>query len=159
MTPLLAIPQGGLLLGQTSGARISGPNISTAQIAQSGVPLLGGIFGLSAAVSQARALRVTARQVENAGIAEANTIGRQGRFAVGRGVAIAGASGFTVDGSASDVLADLAAEAETSAARARWSADREAERLRFEARQTKRAGVFGLVSSVFKTGAAFVAGG
>lgn len=161
MTFTGAIPQGGLLAGQQSLAitQSSGGGISGSQYASAGAAAAEGIFGLYQSLNQARALKRSARQVEMAGIADANDRAREGRRAIGYGMAVAGASGFTVDGSATDVLAELSALSETSAARARWSADREAERLRFEARQTKRAGIFGAILGVAKAGLTLGAGG
>lgn len=141
-----------------SDTNVSGNRIDTSDAFASGATLADGIFGMFMAGAQAKALRSDARAVEAAGIAEANDRARAGREAVATGAAIAGASGFTTEHSATDVLARMAAEAETSAGRARWEANREADRLRYEAKVRKRGALFGLFSSVIKS-AAIVAGG
>lgn len=136
----------------------AGGGISTADAALGASSALEGIFGIFSAAAQAKALRADARATELTGIAEANRRAALGREAVGAGFAIAGASGFTTEYSATDVLARLAAEAETSAARARWEANREADQLRYEAKVRKRNALFGLFSGIVK-GAAAAAGG
>ena len=106
-----------------------------------------GFFGLFGGFAQAKALKQDARQRELIGIAEANDIARQGREAEAFGAAQAGASGFTLEGSATDVLARLGAEAETAAQRARWEAYRDADQARYEAKIRKRQGILGFAGA------------
>lgn len=135
-----------------------GGGIRTSDAALGASTALEGIFGFFAARKQAAGLRADARATELAGIAEANRRARLGREAIGTGTAIAGASGFTTEHSATDVLAQMAAESETSAARARWEANTEADKLRFEAKVRKRAGLLGIFTGL-AAGAATAFGG
>lgn len=135
-----------------------GSGMSAADALGAGTALLDGIFSLSAGLAQAKALKSDARQRELEGIAESNDRAREGRAAQGAGAAIAGASGFTLEHSATDVLARMAQESETSAARARWEASRDAAQARYEAKVRKRQAIFGFFGSILKA-ATFAAGG
>lgn len=132
--------------------------IRTADAALGASTAIEGVFGFFTSLAQSRALKADARATELAGIAESNARAAAGREAEASGAAIAGASGFTTEYSAADVLSRLAAEAETSAARARWEASVEADRLRYEAKVRKRAGIFGIVTGLVKGAAQAAAG-
>lgn len=136
-----------------------GGGISAADASLGAANVLEGIFGALIAGKQAAGLRADARTTELAGLAESNRRARLGREAIGAGIAIAGASGFTTEHSATDVLAQMAAEAETSAARARWEANGEADKLRFEAKVRKRAGLIGIFTGFVKGASAVASGG
>lgn len=115
-----------------------------------GVSAVGAFAGSRA---RSRALKADAVAEQQAGAAESADILREGRRAQGAGAAVAGASGVTLEGSAVDVLAQMAAENATSAGRARWDASRRALRLRNEAAQVKRQGTFDLVTGLMEAGA------
>lgn len=99
-----------------------------------------GIFAISAGRAQNAHNREMARQRELQAVAEANDRARQGRAALGTGAAIAGASGFTTGGSASDVLRWMAQRSQTSADRARIDGYRDADNLRYRGQQAQSAG-------------------
>lgn len=117
-----------------------------------GAQVADGIFGYFNSRRQAAALRADARRREREGFAEEVTLRQEGRRQVGAGTAIAGASGFGVSGSALDVLADLAAEADVSARRARYQGLRDAAVLRTRAKSTLESGRQGLFTSLGAVG-------
>lgn len=133
----------------------TGGGVSASEGLMAGASLAEGVFGVFAAGAQARQLRNNARSRELQGLAESNQRAREGREAVAAGAAIAGASGFTLEGSATDVLARMAAEAETNSARARWEAHWDAEQMRYEAKVRKRQAWIGLGVSILKSAAVF----
>lgn len=133
--------------------------VSAGQVLGSAGHLIEGIGAFTAARARAAGLRADARARLETGEAQADDIMREGRAAVAFGTVQAGASGFTVDGSAMDVIGRLAQEADTASRRARWQSMREADRLRQEAAQAKRAGIFGLLKGVASAAASFPGAG
>lgn len=121
--------------------------------------LVDGIGAFVAGRARAAGLRADARARIETGEAQADDIMREGREAVAFGTVQAGASGFTVDGSALDVIGRLAQEADTASRRARWQSMREADKIRQEARSAKRGAIFGLAKGVLSAGASIIAGG
>lgn len=110
--------------------------------------LADGLFSRWSYRQRAAALRNQASRRRLEGEAEANDRARAGRQAVGRGLAVAGASGFTAQGSAADVLAMMARDVSVSASRARYEAYRDAAVLDTQARMAYRAGNMGLIGSL-----------
>lgn len=119
-------------------------------IVQSVGHLIEGFGALQAGKAADKAARADADQREREGMAEANDRARQGRAAVARGAAIAGSSGFTLEGSAMDVLTRMEQEASTAAERARYESYRDADRLRYQGKVAKQQGMFSFVSSTFQ---------
>ncbi len=120
-----------------------------------GVQALGGFFGRRA---RARSLAEDARIQTLAGESEARDRMRAGSAAMAAGAARGAASGFTLEGSATDVLAQMARDVEVDAGRARWDAALRARRLRNEARQENRNAVLGLVGGGLAAGAGVIRG-
>jgi hypothetical protein len=135
--------------GSSGGAGGSATGKAIAQLAN-------GFFAMQAHNANARAYQANARQREIEAVAEANDRARDGRAAVATGVAIAGASGFTTSGSAADVLARMAAEADTAAARARYEGLRDAQALRHRAKLEKFKGKQAMLAGTINAVASFI---
>jgi hypothetical protein len=119
---------------------------------------VGAISSFNAKRARSKALLADAEAQQEAGVVESADRLREGRRAQGAGAVAAGASGFTLEGSSVDVLSQMAAEASTSASRARWEASRQSARVKNDARQAKAGSVFGLTKDLLGAGAK-VAGG
>lgn len=124
--------------------------------ANAAVALAEGFFAMQTHRANANQLQGTARQRELEGVSEALDRTRAGRAAVATGVTIAGASGFTSSGSATDVLARMAQEAEVSAARARFEASRDADLMRYRAKVERRQASMSMIGGIIKAGASFI---
>lgn len=96
-------------------------------------------------------MRNSVRQNE-IGAAEAARSDRESRRAIGRGVTLAGKSGFTIEGSALDVIAGMAQEATADAGRAVWEGSLRAARLRADAKEAKKRGDRAFVTGLVKAG-------
>lgn len=111
------------------------------QAAGQAVGAFGGFFARKA---RARLLKRDAFNQMLAGEAEAADRLREGQAALAAATTRAAASGFTTEGSATDVIAGLARRVDTDSQRARYDASLRAKRLRNEAKQERRAAAFGL---------------
>lgn len=92
--------------------------------------------------ARARFLFVQARRAAQFGVSRSVEVARSGRSAVATAAVRAGASGFTAEGSATDVIARLAQEAETGRQRALYEGFRESDDLRHQARIQKSSARF-----------------
>ena len=92
------------------------------------------------AKNQAAFMEADAEVARDIGAAEADIARRDGARAVGEAVALQGASGFAMDGSAMDVIAALANDFDYRARTARYEAGRTARRLVNEAAVTRAEG-------------------
>lgn len=128
---------------------LSVDNISGSEALAAGVPLLDGIFGFFGGRAQGRAFRARANQRLRESVTEAEDRSRAGRARVARGVTIAASSGFTTEGSATDVLARMAQEEQTGADRALYEGLRDARELRYRERLARRRGRNALLGGVF----------
>lgn len=88
--------------------------------------------------AQSRFLFAQSRRAAEFGVTAAQEVSRAGRASVSTATARAGASGFTTSGSAEDVIARLAQEAETSRQRALYEGFREADDLRYQAQVARQ---------------------
>jgi len=92
------------------------------------------------AKNQAAFMQADASVSRQVGAAQADIARREGARAVGEAVALQGASGFAMDGSAMDVIAELAGSYDYQARVARYEAGRQALRLENEAVVTRAQG-------------------
>lgn len=118
---------------------------------------VGAVGGFLSRRARAKLLKRDAHNQMLAGEAEAADRLREGRAAIAQATTIAAASGFTTEGSATDVIAGLARRVDTDSRRARFEASLRVQRLKNEARQEKRAAIFGLASGLLSAGASAVA--
>lgn len=118
---------------------------------------VGSIFAGNAAYAagkaKAAALRRDALEAKKAGENQARAIERNSRAAQGAGTVAAASSGFTVDGSALDVLSWMAQQYDADARTARYNANMDAVRLRNEANMAVYQGRVGQVTGYVRAGA------
>lgn len=89
------------------------------------------------AENQASMMEADAQTARQIGAAQSDISRREGARAVGEAVALQGASGFAMDGSAMDVIAKLAGDYDYQARTARYEAGRTSRRLTAEADVTR----------------------
>lgn len=109
--------------------------------------------------SQAAFMQADAEVSRQVGAAQADIARREGARAVGEAVALQGASGFAMDGSALDVIAELAGEYDYQARTARYEAGRTARRLENEAAVTRAEGKMARTKGWLDGGASIARGG
>jgi hypothetical protein len=130
--------------------------------ASAGLGAVGAVgSGLSAnriAQSQAAYMEADAEVARELGAVEADLVRRDGARAVGEAVALQGASGFAMDGSAMDVIAELAGEYDYKARVARYEAGRTARRLENEAASTHEQGRASRTAGFFQAGGSLLTG-
>ncbi len=127
--------------------------MSAAAAVGAGGQVIGAVGGFFSRRGRAKLLKRDAHNQMLAGEAEAGDRIREGRAALAGASVAAASSGFTGEGSATDVIAGLARRVDTDSRRARWEASLRVQRLRNEAKQEKRAAVFGLASGLLGAGA------
>lgn len=127
-------------------------------ILQAGGQMVQGVAQFGASRARAKALRAQARDTRRMGEVEYRRRAEEGRRALASATARAAASGFTVGGSALNVIADMAREKDANARGARWEASREAMSLRNTARQVKAQGTAALLSSSLQAGGTLLSG-
>lgn len=117
------------------------------------------------AKAQASFMEADAEVALQLGGVQADLARREGARAVGDAVALQGASGFAMDGSALDVIADLASAYDYQARTARYEAGRTARLLeneaavtRAEGRMARTQGYIQGASSIAKGGASLLSG-
>lgn len=131
--------------------------MSAGQALGAGGQAIGAVGGFFGGRGRAKLLKRDAHNQMLAGEAEAADRLREGRAALAAASVAAASSGFTSEGSATDVLASLARRVDTDSRRARWEASLRVQRLKNEARAEKRAATFGLVSGLLGAGASLAA--
>lgn len=107
---------------------------------------------------RARVLEQDALARKAAGESEALGIEREGRAAVAAGTVAAATSGFTVDGSALDVLGWMEQQTGANAGKARWEAEREARAIRNEAAATRYQGKVAYATGLIRAGSSLASG-
>lgn len=117
-----------------------------------------GFRANAAAKARARALEADAEEKKTEGALAAASITRDASRAIGRGVVAAASSGFTVSGSALDVLGDMAQEYDASSRNAVRNARFAALRLRNEARVSRYNGATALTEGIVRGAASFADG-
>jgi hypothetical protein len=107
--------------------------------------------------ARAKALRADALEARNAATSEAGAIELRAREALAQGAVTAAASGFTVDGSALDVLGWMAQQHDADARTVRRDGAIQAARLRNEAAQAAYQGRIGAVTGLMQAGSSLMA--
>lgn len=103
--------------------------------------------------ARARGLDMDAQMAVAAGESNARAIARNANAAQGSGVVAAGSSGFTIEGSALDVLGWMEQEFASEAGKARWEAGRQAMAIRNEASLERFQGKVDMVQGIIGAGA------
>lgn len=111
--------------------------------------LAGGVMARNQAYKQSRVQDENARLTILAGEQDADAIRREERFKAGELIAGFGGSGLLADGSAGDLLADSAYQAELDVLRTRQKAFGEARNYQAQAKDTRRAGRSALIGGLF----------
>lgn len=124
---------------------------------------VGSIFQGEAAnkiaKNQAAFMEADAGEARQIGAVQADIARREGARAVGEAVALQGASGFAMDGSAMDVIAELAGEYDYQARTARYEAGRTARGLQNQAAVTRAEGKMARTAGWISGGASIAEGG
>jgi hypothetical protein len=109
----------------------------------------GGVMQRNSAYKASRVDDENARLAILSGEQDAEAIRREERFRAGELIAGFGGSGLLSDGSAGDLLADSAYQAELDVLRTRQKAFGEARNFKARAKDTRRAGKAALVGGLF----------
>lgn len=125
-------------------------------VLQAGGQVVQGVATFGASRARAKAMQAQAKETRKLGDVEYRRRTEEGRRQLASATARAAASGFTVEGSALNVIADLARENDANARGARWAASREALSLRNTARQVKAQGNAALLSGVLQAGGSLI---
>lgn len=127
-------------------------------VLQAGGQMVSGLAQYGAAKARSKAMRAEAKETRKLGDVEYRRRAEEGRRQLASATARAAASGFTVEGSALNVIADMARENDANARGARWEASRAALGLRNTARQVRAQGTAALLSSTLQAGGTLFSG-
>jgi len=120
--------------------------------------MIAGESANAIARNQAAFMEADAAVSRQVGAAQADIARREGARAVGEAVALQGASGFAMDGSALDVIAEIAGSYDYQARVARYEAGRQALRLENEAVVTRAEGKMARTSGYVQGSASLLTG-
>jgi hypothetical protein len=120
--------------------------------------LAQGVQGYQAGRYNARMARLEADARTREAADRASLQTEQTERAIGAGTAAAGASGFTLAGSAADVLGDLAGQGRFDARSLLYAGEIERRKLLAEAQMQKKAATWSLVSGTLKAAGSIMDG-